>query len=276
MSKKRYVDTKFWDDPWVVDELNPLDRYLYLYLILNNKTNIAGVYEISLRTIANETGIDKEEVSRMLRRLNPRVRYIEGWIILKNVIKNQNYHSPQVKTGIEISLAKVPTKLYLYLDFPNDWIPLVVKKETERLQIEGDTVSIPSDTVGMLYDSDSDLDSDSNSDLNNTTNVVLDIPEVVVRIPTKNIDGLFDYWEKVVGYRIKSDVKKNRTFASKVLKEHTKEEVVMMIHNCAIATNDKFAPRVANFVQLYRKWDDMELWVKREVRGGQKRATAEF
>ena len=65
MSKKRYFDTKFWSDTWIVDTLNPLDRYLYMYLILNEKTNIAGVYELPLRTMANEVGLDKEEVIRM-------------------------------------------------------------------------------------------------------------------------------------------------------------------------------------------------------------------
>lgn len=110
MSKQRYIDTRFWSDNWVVEELNPLDRYLFLYLLTNDKTNIAGVYEISVKTIANETGIDKEEVSRMIERLKPKVVYVDGWIVLKNFRKYQS-KNPKIQRGIEIELEKAPEQI---------------------------------------------------------------------------------------------------------------------------------------------------------------------
>lgn len=121
MSKHRMVDTAFWSDPWVVDNLNPLDRYLFLYFLTNDKTNVAGIYEISLKTISNETGLEKEELLRMLKRLESRVKYLDGYLILRNFIKSQNYHSPKIKTGVDLVLERVPPDLLDNINWPKDF-----------------------------------------------------------------------------------------------------------------------------------------------------------
>jgi len=46
MAKNRYINTKFWDDPFIA-ELSIKEKLLYLYLITNPLTNAAGIYEIS-------------------------------------------------------------------------------------------------------------------------------------------------------------------------------------------------------------------------------------
>jgi len=86
MSVSRMVNSKFWSDSFIVDNLNPLDRYLFLYFLTNEKTNLAGVYELPIRTIANETGIDKEEIFRMLERMKTRIEYKDGWVFLCNFV----------------------------------------------------------------------------------------------------------------------------------------------------------------------------------------------
>lgn len=121
MSKTRYLNTSFWSDPWVVDHLNILDRHLFIYFLTNEHTNIAGVYEISLKTIANETGFERDEILRMLKRLEPKVKYLDGWLILPNAIKHQNYKSPKIKTGIDAVLVAVPNDIVEFLKFPKDF-----------------------------------------------------------------------------------------------------------------------------------------------------------
>lgn len=133
MSKTRYINTAMWADPWFVDELNPLDRYLFIYLISNGHTTIAGVYEISLRTISFETGLEKDEVTRMLGRLAPKVQYIDGWIVMANGIKNQNYNSPKIKTGIELVLQHVPNQLLVHINWPHDYKPKITEVEQQKL-----------------------------------------------------------------------------------------------------------------------------------------------
>jgi len=110
--KKRYVSTKLWSDTWIMDELNPLDRLLFVYLLTNDKTNIAGVYEISLKKVALETGIEKDNLLKMIDRMYPRVKYVDGFIVLKNAQKHQNFTNPQIKAGITTILSELPKNVH--------------------------------------------------------------------------------------------------------------------------------------------------------------------
>lgn len=135
MSKQRYINTKFWSDGFV-SELNPLDRYLFLYFLTNEHTNISGIYELPLKTISFETGIELDMLKKMIKRLTSKVEYIDGWVWIRNFQKHQNQDSPKIKIGIENEMAKVP--------------PEVIKK------IKGmDTVSIPHTYVSNYSDPNS-------------------------------------------------------------------------------------------------------------------------
>lgn len=115
MSVSRMINSKFWSDSFVVDKLNPLDRYLFLYFLTNEKTNLAGVYEIPLRTIANETGLDKEEIVRMLERLKGKVEYKDGWVCLVNFVKHQNLNNKSIVKGIENEMKEVPESIDIWV-----------------------------------------------------------------------------------------------------------------------------------------------------------------
>ena len=110
MAKTRMINTRFWNDNFIVG-LNPLDRYLFLYFLTNEHTNISGIYELPMRTLAFETGIDKEMLPKMIKRLEGRVHYLDGWIFIKNFQKHQATTSEKVKKGIEIETAKIPSKI---------------------------------------------------------------------------------------------------------------------------------------------------------------------
>jgi hypothetical protein len=107
-AKNRYINTHFWDDSYVID-LDPIEKLLFLYLITNPCTNICGAYEISLKRIAFDTGIDKEMVAKVLLRFenSGKIIYKEGWILLLNWVKHQN-PSPTVQSGIKFNLKSCP------------------------------------------------------------------------------------------------------------------------------------------------------------------------
>lgn len=262
MSKKRYIDTSFWSDVWVVDELNPLDRYLFLYFLTNDKTNIAGVYEISLRTISYETGIEREELLRMLKRLESRVVYHDGYIIIRKAIKNQNYKNTKIEAGIDSVLQLCPPFVFAYMDLPLD-----LKNYASLM----DKSSRAMDESSMSHGRYSDSDFDSNSDVSTSTNNSLAVdepakPKVNQRERTKQIDAMFLYWENKVGYSITGKVKQNREYAGKLLNEYESTDIAEAIHTAARMSEDRFATRVANFIDLYRKWDDLKHWDKKQVR----------
>lgn len=68
MSKFRMVRTEFWEDPKVVEELTPEDKYFFLYLLTNSKTTQIGIYQITKKQMAFDTGYSIESINALLDR----------------------------------------------------------------------------------------------------------------------------------------------------------------------------------------------------------------
>lgn len=112
MSKKRFVDTQFWRDNYI-SNLDPSEKLVFLYLLTNPDTNISGIYQIPLKTIATDTGFDKEMIIKILDRFeeDQKIKYENGWVAIKNFIKNQNEKSQMVIKGIQNEIKKAPEML---------------------------------------------------------------------------------------------------------------------------------------------------------------------
>lgn len=161
MSKKRFIDTSFWSDVWVVDGLSPEERYFFLYLITNDKTSIAGVYELSLKTMAFETDFDREKILRMFTKMASKVAYKNGWVVLRNAIKNQNYKNEKIRRGIELVLEACPAECLEFIHMPKDFDVNLPKKEPQQGLFDRSSMSHDESSHS---DADSDTDSKSDSE----------------------------------------------------------------------------------------------------------------
>ena len=103
MSKLRSVSTGFWSDP-LIEDLTPNEKLLFLYLITNEKTNMLGIYESSIKKISFETGIVQNDIETILKRLEGlnRIKRLGNWILLVNYMKHQNYNPNMKKSAISI------------------------------------------------------------------------------------------------------------------------------------------------------------------------------
>lgn len=118
MSKTRMIDTSFWDDPYIVS-LDPIEKLLFIYFLTNPLTNIAGIYEITLKRIAFDTGIDRDTVLKILDRFEEagKIYYRDGYVIIKNFIKHQAItEKSKIKTGIEKILNELPDNIKITLE----------------------------------------------------------------------------------------------------------------------------------------------------------------
>jgi len=117
MAKQRMVNTRFWDDNYA-SNLDPIEKLLFLYFLTNTSTNISGVYEIPIKKVANETGIDKEMVEKIINRFSKdnKIFYKDGWVVIKNFIKHQNQKSPKVSKGIVEEFKNVPENILAVLN----------------------------------------------------------------------------------------------------------------------------------------------------------------
>lgn len=112
MDSKRMVNTKFWSDGYV-SELEPTEKLLFLYLITNERVDISGIYELPLKFMSFETGIKKEELIRILDRFerDEKVFYADGFVFVKNFIKNQNCNSDSIVIAIKNKIEELPSQI---------------------------------------------------------------------------------------------------------------------------------------------------------------------
>lgn len=66
MAIYRNVQMAFWTDTKICDNFSPNEKYMYLYLMTNSHTNLCGCYEVSIKQIVFETGLDKKNVTSLL------------------------------------------------------------------------------------------------------------------------------------------------------------------------------------------------------------------
>jgi DnaD/phage-associated family protein len=68
MAKYRQVHTTFWQDPKILEEMTPEDKYFYLYLLTNPNTTQIGVYQITKKQMAFDLGYSTESINSLLDR----------------------------------------------------------------------------------------------------------------------------------------------------------------------------------------------------------------
>lgn len=105
---ERGFDTTTWDgDDWF-QELSRDQRYLFIYLWTNNHCNPAGLYHITVPTMAFETKFTEEELRKLLPSLEPKVKWFPGenlvWV--KNFVKRQS-KSPKFLIAVAKSLIAI-------------------------------------------------------------------------------------------------------------------------------------------------------------------------
>ena len=156
MSTQRYIDTSFWDDSWV-QELDPSEKLLYIYLLTNPLTNIAGVMELTVKRICFDTGFNSDTVTHILRKFEDakKVYRYNNFVIIRNFPKHQQLKSDNVIKGIAAILCKLPDDLLCYLE-----------EIGYQFDIKGtfDTLCIPYTYPSHYLNLNSNLD--LNSDLN--------------------------------------------------------------------------------------------------------------
>lgn len=117
MATQRYVSTSFWDDEWI-QSLDPSEKLLYLYLMTNPLTNIAGVYKITDRRISFDTGFNLDTIGHIFSKFEKsRKVYRKGeYVVLPSWPKHQKWEkSEKVKEGIVRILKELEPEIIEFL-----------------------------------------------------------------------------------------------------------------------------------------------------------------
>ena len=157
MATQRYISTSFWDDNWI-QTLDPSEKLLYLYLMTNPLTNIAGVYKITVRRMCFDTGFNDSTINHILEKFkNAKKAYlISEYIVLPSWPRHQNWEkSEKIKEGI-ISILKGLDKEMIE--------NLIILRYDFDLKVISDTLSIPYIYPSSYLDLDLDLHSNKDRD----------------------------------------------------------------------------------------------------------------
>lgn len=90
MAKQRYIKDSFWTDPYI-EKLSPDYKLVFLWLLTNPLSNVAGVYEVRIKRMAYETGYDTEVIENILKKFvqDKKIIHLKEWIIVVNHTKHQ-------------------------------------------------------------------------------------------------------------------------------------------------------------------------------------------
>lgn len=102
MSKQRVVKDEIWDDDWFFD-LTPTEKLIWLFLLTNPRTNIAGIYKLNKRWAATACGVPVDTLSDALTTFvaDGKIVYEDNWIALVNFHKHLYAKNPSIALGIK-------------------------------------------------------------------------------------------------------------------------------------------------------------------------------
>lgn len=164
MAIYRNVSLSFWEDNKIVDDFTYKDKYFLLYLLTNPHTNLIGCYEISVKQMSNELGLDKSEVEELLTRMEQvhQVIFYAGEtkeILIKNWHKYNWTKSEKLLKKVE-SLTK-----YIKSKKLRNYMEEILKKYMVSIGYP-----YPRYTSVSVSVSDSDLNINNNININNLDN----------------------------------------------------------------------------------------------------------
>jgi len=112
MSNYRQLHSRMWSsDNWFI-ELKPEFKLLFIYLFSNERASVCGLYELPIRIISFETGLDQDTISRGLEVFDKadkaKYDFETGVVWVQNMLKYQGSSSPKLQARIKADLKSVP------------------------------------------------------------------------------------------------------------------------------------------------------------------------
>lgn len=140
--KTRILHTKIWKDSWFVG-LSKDAKFLWQYLLTNEKINISGIYELSDREILFDTSIDTS-ISDVKKELYPKAVFFNGWVKIANVDRYNSYkNSPLNQTAFKREISYLSAEIKAGLEIPPDtsidtsmYTPINNKSEIRNTKLE--------------------------------------------------------------------------------------------------------------------------------------------
>ena len=144
MSEFRQIHMKIWKDAWFL-ELEPDHKLLFIYLFSNERTSISGIYELSKRIIAFETGLPPKKIISGLAEFERagKAFYGDGILWIKSLRKFYDKGSKFVLMKFAADVKEIPpcNTLLDYCKWYNIPYPYPIDTLSEQPEYPIDTSS---------------------------------------------------------------------------------------------------------------------------------------
>ena len=216
---ERRKDTGFWNHPFV-QRLPPMAKLLLDYLWTGPDCNQAGLYYLTTKTIAFDTGIDEKEIPELMKLLEPKVRWWPEINLIwpKTFLKRQG-RSPKFLVAVGRCLENInhPDIVAEFLDFNKSHYGLEIPYQEGRSPSKEDTK--PASKLPVIVD-----DKLKNLVTCYEANITIITPMVVERL--KDIcDRYPDGWfQKAVEEAVRQS-KRSLAYVEAILKRWEREGI---------------------------------------------------
>ena len=211
---------------WMLSELKLKGNELLVYAIIYGFSRIEGhSFHGSLQYLADWTNSTRQGIMKNLKSL------LEKGLInkeeeIKNGVKFVYYYVTEFTGGVKQSLTGCTTEF---------------------------TGGVKQSLHNNIY-----------NNINNNIDNNIDKEQAPQKYGNKEINELFDEWEKVCGFRIDSKIKLNRYACQRLIKSKGIEKVKLALPYVAESHLDKYAPSVNNYIDLAEKWNHLGVWAKKK------------
>jgi PAS domain-containing protein len=130
-TKQRYISTSIWSDDWF-DSLSEREKLVYFYLLTNERTNAAGVYQCTLKNIRLEIGLEREEAERIMTKFagDGKAFHFRGHVIIPKWIKHQKVtEREKIRFAVRAVLISLPIEIKKFILENKDFFDFDCYKE---------------------------------------------------------------------------------------------------------------------------------------------------
>lgn len=137
----RNFHTRFYRDAYV-GKLSAIERYFFTYLLINDKVNMCGIYELPDSTIKFDTALSDDQIKGAKLRLesDKKVSFFREWVYVHNFTKYNKFNPlPNIIKKFAADFNNIPLEVRKYF-LIDTGIAYQIPILTDKLVI--DTVSV--------------------------------------------------------------------------------------------------------------------------------------
>jgi len=111
----RSINTAIWDDPYIRN-LSIKEKLIWMYMLSNRLTTMAGIYEITIDKIGFDTNVKFDFIKSTFKKFeqDKKIYYYENYLVMRNHLKNHHMNTNMEKGAMKV-INDLPDNVKIFL-----------------------------------------------------------------------------------------------------------------------------------------------------------------